>query len=1061
MGIGIAIAVATLVVASRLDRGGEPKERRIAAPIDVVPPEALRDEERAGRAVGGEQAIAELERGAWVQVVDERGRLAQQYRAERVEPLPDRWMSLERPRAQFFQSDGRVVTLAADAGRARVPRRALETGSLAGNVEIRIHPAVPGGIAASLAAPPLLVVETDDARFDNVLGEIRCDGPVRVRSDAGSFDGVGLSMLVDPEAGVLERLVVDRATAPIRLDPTRREREQPNASVDPAPPAAERQSSDPRPAERQETGAPRFYRLVLERDVVVTRLREGRRTTISGDRLVAVFSMGGAVGDGPLRPRRGAAPIGPAAAVASLAFAAGADEPPPESIEIAYAGRLVLEPASEAERLASADDRSIEILADRPDAVTIVDASTESTVRCAKASFVEGEDLVEAFGWDDAPLTLASPRLAAEGGHFRLQRALGRGGFIGPGRLRLAAGGELLAELAPRGVDEATVDPSTGALRLERTAGDADPKAVAIEWSEGLELRFRASDGDRIDGALRSARFVGDVAARGEGFEVRSSTLEARFSELDADEEDTPPLERIVAQGAQGAQGDGSELARARRTGEAQPGRLAARTIDLALTTDAAGRAVPIRLDATGVVEAEDATQSLFGDRLAVVFLPRDGSTGADPDAVEIATAQAEGDLQILVRGERAGASSVRAYASRLDGDAGRGLLVLRSDEGEADGVRIVRDALVADRLGTIELREAERAATASGGGRVRTFAATVGDERPMRVEFPILPERPALLAEWRDGFRFVDAPRAGVDGELELTGAVRVRSTPDRSATDALDADTLLLALARDPSGGEDPRGGVRSMLARGGAVVESRAWTDESRSGDPRLFRLAGEELFYDLATREGFVEGAGSLLAHVPEGTRDGSSGAAAASRDGAAAEAERIDGPMSGLAAEGTTRFRWSRRLDLTHVEGDRYQVDMQGDVEVGHVGTGRGGAGGEAFAMTAGRLVAGLLRTLEGGSERGADLGGTATVESIEARSDDARRVFIRTGDVDLECDSFSYSLATRVAILTAAPGRSVVVVTRDRPQPVRAERVEWNLETGRIAIEGATGRVGR
>jgi hypothetical protein len=1055
IGLGIVIAVAMLLVASRLDRGAERTERRIAAPIDVVPPAPLREDERAGGGSGGgEQAIAELERGAWVQVVDERGRLAQQYRAQRVEPLPDRWVSLERPRAQFFQSDGRVITLAADAGRARVSRRALETGSLAGSVEIRIHPAAPGGVEASLAEPPLLVVETDDARFDNVLGEIRCDGPVRVRSGAGSFDGVGLSMLVDPDAAVLERLVVDRATAPIRLDQTRRG--TPSPAVAATPPSDEPSVTSAVPAQPQrEAEPPRFYRLVLERDVVVTRIRDGRRTTLSGDRLVAVFAMGGSVGDAAVRPRRAAAPAGAASTVAALAFAAGIDEPVPESIEIAYTGRLVLEPAAETERLASADDRSFAMLALRPNAVTIIDESTESTVRCAKASFVEGEDLVEAFGWDDEPLTLASPRLAAEGHHFRLQRALGTGGFLGPGRLRLAAGGEHLADLAPRGDEIAAIDPATGAIRLARSAGSADPKAVAIEWSDGLELRYRAAVGDRVGGALRSARFVGDVAARGEGFEVRSATLEARFAETAGEEDDTPPLQRILAEG------DDRAPARARRTDPAQPGRLAARTIDLVLATDASGRAEPSRLDATGGVEALDATQSLFGDRLAVVFRPRDGSARPDSEAIEVATAQAEGDLEIVVRGERAGASSVRAYASRLDGDAGRGVLVLHGDG--ADGVRIVRDALVADRLGMIELRQAERVATAAGGGRVRTFAAAVGDDRPVRVAFPSLPERPALMAEWSEDFRFVEAPRPGVDGELELSGGVRVRSAPDRSSTDALDARTLLLVLARDPSGADDPRGGVRSMLARGGAIVESRAWTDESRSGDPRLFRIAGEEIFYDLLTREGFVEGAGSLLAHVPEGSRDGGSGAV----DGAAADAERIDGPRSALAAEGTTRFRWSRRLDLRRIEGERYQIDMHGDVEVVHLGFGSGGADGDAFAMSAGRLAAGLLRSRDRGDARarGADLGGTAIVESIEARSDDVRRVRIRTGEgdggFDLECDSFSYSLATRVAVLTAAPGRAVVVTTRDRPQPVRAERVEWNLETGRIAIEGATGRVGR
>ena len=53
---------------------------------------------------------------------------------------------------------------------------------------------------------------------------------------------------------------------------------------------------------------------------------------------------------------------------------------------------------------------------------------------------------------------------------------------------------------------------------------------------------------------------------------------------------------------------------------------------------------------------------------------------------------------------------------------------------------------------------------------------------------------------------------------------------------------------------------------------------------------------------------------------------------------------------------------------------------------------------------------------------------------------------------DVECDAFEYDVASGLATLTARPGRSVSVLTRGTPGPVRASAVKWNLRTGRIEV---------
>ncbi len=218
VGLGVGAAVVLLFVVSNLDRDRPASSAapRIANATDIVAPSPLTDAERRGEGQGLENGpMVQLEQGAWVQVTDETGRLAQQYSAESVEPLPDRQMRLERPKAMIFQPDGRVILLSADHGKARVPKRALETGTLNDHVEIRLFRPQAGRPVDTTKDEPAIVVKADDAHFDNIIGEIRCEGPIHLESDAGTFDGEGMSMLLDPKGGELERLVIDRCTKPM------------------------------------------------------------------------------------------------------------------------------------------------------------------------------------------------------------------------------------------------------------------------------------------------------------------------------------------------------------------------------------------------------------------------------------------------------------------------------------------------------------------------------------------------------------------------------------------------------------------------------------------------------------------------------------------------------------------------------------------------------------------------------------------------------------------------------------------------------------------------------
>jgi hypothetical protein len=156
----------------------------------------------------------------------------------------------------------------------------------------------------------------------------------------------------------------------------------------------------------------------------------------------------------------------------------------------------------------------------------------------------------------------------------------------------------------------------------------------------------------------------------------------------------------------------------------------------------------------------------------------------------------------------------------------------------------------------------------------------------------------------------------------------------------------------------------------------------------------------------------------------------------------------------LGAEGTTRFRWAKSLALRSAGAtDRFRVDLDGDVEVLHAGIGEGKAAGEAFSLRADRIGVDLERTTAAGADAGVDLGGTAEIRGLDA----AGRVTARTGSFDLECGSFRFDAASRIATMTAAAGRDVTVVFRDGTPPVRAAEVRWDLARGEIKATRVSG----
>lgn len=219
--VSVALVAAAWIVDQRRPPDGPKGGVRRGTVTDLVTPSPLSDRERSGSGpTFGSQESVKLEEGAWVQVADAQGNLKQQYTATRIDPLPDKRFAMQQPRAVMYSEGGRIVTMRSDTMTARMPRRALESGRLDGNVVIRVFRAKEGRPVDLATDAPDMVVESPEAQFDMASGEIRCDRKVKISGDALTFEGEGLSLSLSQDGKSVERLVVDRPLAPVRFSRT-------------------------------------------------------------------------------------------------------------------------------------------------------------------------------------------------------------------------------------------------------------------------------------------------------------------------------------------------------------------------------------------------------------------------------------------------------------------------------------------------------------------------------------------------------------------------------------------------------------------------------------------------------------------------------------------------------------------------------------------------------------------------------------------------------------------------------------------------------------------------
>ena len=1034
----IAGSLALLAVAWMIDRGRPPVARQARIrerPVEeLVTPAPLDDRERSGAGPRfGSQESVRLQSGAWVQVADANGNLKQQYTATRIDPLPDKRLSMAEPRAVLYGDGGRIVTMRSDEMVARIPRRELESGRLVGNVVIRVYRPEGDRPVDLKADPPDVVIESPEATFDSLSGEIRCDRQVRISGEVLTFEGEGLSLDLSADGRSIERLVVDRATAPVRIlraaveAQAERRRAAARAAPAPAPAPAPVQAKAPAPskapaprkpgtaavAPKPAPAAPdpaapaparRLFRLTLHDDVTVDSLEAGRRTVVRGERLDAFFMLGRdssialtrATGDE--RPVPASLPGALAHRFAAAAFASVVPAPGPEdAVTVTFRGRLVMAPAPDA-TAPLADPEAVRVVVVGSPAV-VTDSSNEARIEAASAAFESRSERMLLEGSPGKPATVTTPDLSLATPRFELDRAAGRGSGSGPGSVVL---------------------------------GSAGARPITVRWKDRMDIALEPGVGDAA-GSFRGADFAGEVAVSGTDFELGCDAL--KVESAPAGTRDVP--RRIVASGR----------VRARSLGTSG-GTFEADSVDIALTPDAEGRAQPRTLAAAGNVMAADEGQTLWCSSLRASFVERAGAgppaaDAADAIAADIGPVTADGPVEVRT------ADGVRAFAARLEADGVAGTARLVGPD-----VLVVRGNLVLDRLSEMRLQRSPARASALGPGRASGFQEPLLADLPGKIGRPAITGLPQMQVTWRDSLAYEDAgiPARGGEaakGLLLVQGGVKVRASRAPTEAEALDADEVQLELLpRDSSAPPAPRGSsadaatVGAMTASGTVRLEARQWADASRAGTPRLFRMNAPSVRYDARDGTAFADGAGTLLVHDPP----------------AAAPAAPQASARSPFSPEGTTRFTWKRSLSVERRPNGDSRITLEREVLMEHLGLGEAATG----TVSADRMMA-TVRAAPGTARPAAaddvamQLGGPAEITEVAADGN----VMVRTDEYDIEAHEFELDVPSQVGAARAEPGRLVTVVRRGQATPLRGHAFRWDLLKGTLSVEGARGAIGR
>ena len=764
----------------------------------IVQPQAL---DADGNPI--ETVNPELARG-WIQISDADGNLAQQYRCSHLDPNPEGyargWLRLTDPQLEMYEGDGTVLTLAGQEAIGFAPSTAIESGTLTGGVVIRLYRDLERD-ARDQNAGLEMILRTEQATFDSMLGSVTCPGRIVIETPQAVFVGHDLNLLLADNAARIAELRI-REVDEVRLAEGRDTGESPRASARPAVPAPAIASNGPSGAMPAPAGSPAeagtpstdgagdvndngpdpFYRLVLHDDVVITRGNGPEHAQAFGDELSFVFSPAG-------RSTRTASAreVAPAreltstravvlATLASLAApgvsmaplpepdsptgpATQADPadaplqlaPPPHPSDtiIVCSGGLSMVPVTDGAVPDNPDTAILMLGSDDPTTgIKLIDHASDATAFCQHLSYELPAGTLRLAGWEDRGVTIESPQVTMTVPSIAVTRTTGVGLIDGAGTIAVRRANESDSETD--GTDRGT-----------------------MTWTDRVDLAFMVpSDGDGGFGAFREAVFHGDVTVDGQTMSASGMT-----------------------------------------TGHLTANQVAARVQPRASTSPDDNTIVLERIIATGDVAAESDGRRLWGERVEAIF-----AESTDPASAPGELVVTQISIDDLVQLSLAGGG--RVIADHIDLDP-----LTRQIDVSGTDIRLVDGLDVIDQVRALSIDDRRGIVTITGPGRYWRFESPAAGPAETRWEHAAAFQPPpdaveAFRMTWQDSLQF--EPTVGRIGMLEqadnriitMRGDVAV-SSPDIRLTGA---DRLIVAVTgREP---RDPNAESAIAFASGATI-------------------------------------------------------------------------------------------------------------------------------------------------------------------------------------------------------------------------------------------------
>ena len=450
----------------------------------------------------------ELPLGGWVQQTDTAGNLEQQYRCKALDPDPidksDGWIEMKYPEIEMYLGNDKLVRISGDTAIANAPNRALESGEILGNVEVKMFEVEE--LSKSVFPEPIMVLKTHNATFDNFLGEITCPNDVNITSPSQTLVGRSLSLRFNDKEERIEYLHLKELDYIDFLPNTssKTQRSLPVAHTQPQPRQSEpKHTNHINNVKAAAVGSDlEYYIVTLSENVKIQqgnqtngRFARGKTLTIAFSNKSESYSKQNTNNNERFAPMQApylAQSIPLTLVVTSLAII----EPPldEQRTRVTCDGGLTMIPLDEPSHIPSTPtDTRIELFAFDDAPAQLIDTTQNMEAFGSVLRYELQEDRSDLFG---EPASLLMGDMFTSANHLWLARDDGRGGVNGEGTM---------------------------------VSRDPESTGTSLKWSDNVDFTFNSTE-DNKDGSLNEVICHGDVVLSDQGNFVQCETLTVTFS---------------------------------------------------------------------------------------------------------------------------------------------------------------------------------------------------------------------------------------------------------------------------------------------------------------------------------------------------------------------------------------------------------------------------------------------------------------------------------------------------------------------------------------------------